>query len=210
MSEKRMAGDYEIIRAVTVGDTEVVLGFDPNDVDGQNYMTALCERNAILMRYEQVLASDSYPEILGIFGNRIAEQAKQLEAQLKQENMDALDNRPFDKNRCSNMYGCRLISHEDDLNGQVVIIRPEVLKYEYQRATRQLMLCTGGFGASPHSRGSACYCTNLYTGDSGRFERRDILAIMNPQMVPKWAMDGLEKAKQHEETKPNRRIEATR
>lgn len=194
MNEKRMAGDYEIIQAVTVGDAEVVLGYDPNEVQGYYYMTALCERNAILTRFDQVLASDSYPEILGIFGKRIAEQSKLLEAQLQQENIDEPDNRPIDKNRCSNMDGCRMVSHEDDLNGKVVIIRPDVLKYEYQRATRQLMLCTGGFGASPHSRGSACYCTNLYSGDSGRFERRDVLAILNPEQVPKWGRDILEQA----------------
>lgn len=204
MSDKRMAGDYEIIQAVTVGDAEVVVGYDPNEAQGHYYMTALCERNAILTRYDQVLASDSYPEILGIFGNRIAEQSKQLEAQLKQENIDAPDNRPLDENRCSNISGCRLISHEDDLNGKVVIIRPDVLKYEYQRATRQLMLCTGGFGASPHSRGSACYCTNLYSGDSGRFERRDVLAILNPEQVPKWGRAVLEQAMQKDSPKKNR------
>ena len=43
-------------------------------------------------------------------------------------------------------------------NGKIVVIKQDVLRQEYRRSTNQIKLCTGGFGASPNSRGSACFC----------------------------------------------------
>ena len=62
--------------------------------------------------------------------------------------------------------------------------------------TNQVMLCDGGFGASPRSRGSACYCVNLYTGKTSRFERRDILGILKEDQIPKWAQHELQAQRQ--------------
>lgn len=93
------------------------------------------------------------------------------------------------------------MSHADDLHQKVVIIKPDVLKPEYQLATRQLYLCTGGFGASPNSRGSACFCTNLFTGKHSRFERSDILATLEADAVPKWAQEKLCEALQSQQKK---------
>ena len=36
-TEKRMAGDYEVIQAVHIGDREVVLGEKPQDETGRVY-----------------------------------------------------------------------------------------------------------------------------------------------------------------------------
>ena len=93
---------------------------------------------------------------------------------------------------------CTLITSEDDLNNQVVVIRADVLRPEYRSARYQLRLCTGGFGASPHSRGSACYCKDLVTGKNSRFERRDILGVMEPDELPQWVYDGLDGLRQAE------------
>ena len=87
---------------------------------------------------------------------------------------------------------CTPTSHDDDLHGKIVVIRPDVLRREYQLATRQLKLCIGGFGASPHSRGSACFCMDLCSGKGSRFERRDILGTLVPEQLPQWAKLGLE------------------
>ena len=87
---------------------------------------------------------------------------------------------------------CTPLSHEDDLNGKVVVIKPEVLRREYQMATNQIKLCTGGFGAPPHSRGSACFCVDLYSGKEARFERQDILGTLKSEQLPQWAALWLE------------------
>lgn len=45
-TEKRMAGDYEIIQAVHIGDREVVLGENPQDDTGMKYMCSLSKKSS--------------------------------------------------------------------------------------------------------------------------------------------------------------------
>ena len=87
------------------------------------------------------------------------------------------------------------------MHGKIVVIKPEVLRREYRRATRQLKLCLGGFGASPHSRGSACYCVDLYTGKESRYERMDVLGTIQPEDLPGWAKHGLTSIQQEQAQK---------
>ena len=44
MTEKRMAGEYEIVQAISVGPTEIVLGYSPEN-EALPYMTAFCTQN---------------------------------------------------------------------------------------------------------------------------------------------------------------------
>jgi len=183
---KRKAGDYEIIHAMHIGDQEIVVGENPAAAAGQMYMCAFCEQNEIFARYDEILCSDDYAEIIGIYGQRVAEQAEKTSIELKGPKIQGISNAPI------TAAGCTPITSDDDLNGKVVVIRPDVLRREYRRATNQVALCDGGFGASPRSRGSACYCVNLYTGKTSRFERRDILGILQDDQIPKWAQHGLQ------------------
>ena len=175
-TEKRMAGDYEIIQAVQIGDREVVLGENPQDETG-------------------MMASDDFPEIVELFGQRVAEQAQKTHIELNKPRIQGIDDRPI------TAEGCIPISYEDDLHGKIVAIKPEVLRREYRRATRQLKLCMGGFGASPHSRGSACYCVDLYTGKESRYERMDVLGTIQPEDLPGWAKHGLTAIQQEQAKK---------
>lgn len=88
------------------------------------------------------------------------------------------------------------LRYEDDLNDKVVVIKSDVLRREYQQGPYQLRLCIGGFGASPKSRGSACFCRDLLTGKSSRFERLDIAGIYPMEKLPEWAKKGLEICRQ--------------
>ena len=194
MSEnKRKAGDYEIIHAMHIGDQEIVVGENPAAAVGQIYMCAFCEQNEIFARYDEILCSDDYAEIIGIYGQRVAEQAEKTRIELKGPKIQGIANAPI------TAASCTPISSDDDLNGKVIVIRPDILRREYRRATNQVALCDGGFGASPNSRGTACYCVNLYTGKTARYERRDILGILKDDQIPKWAQHGLEI--QHERKK---------
>lgn len=183
--EKRMAGDYEIIQSVHIGDREIVIGENPENQDGQKYMCAYCTANELFARYDEVLVSDDYPEIVKIYGERVAEQAEKTRVELITPKIQGIPNAALTAKDCTP------VSYDDDLNGKVVVIKPEVLRREYRMATRQIKLCVGGFGASPHSRGSACYCVDLYSGKESRFERRDILGTLEPEKLPKWAELGL-------------------
>lgn len=49
--EKRMAGDYEIIHALHIGDREIVLGENPSAPEDERYVCA----SASSMRYSQTI-----------------------------------------------------------------------------------------------------------------------------------------------------------
>ena len=80
-----------------------------------------------------------------------------------------------------------------------------MLRPEYRRATSQLQLCTGGFGASPNSRGTACHCTELYSGKTSYFQRSDILGVIEPEKLPKWAKHYLEILRQEQQAEKKAR-----
>ena len=184
--DKCMAGDYEIIQSFHIGDQEVVLGENVNAPPEERFMCAYCQQNEIMALYNDVLVSDDFCEIAKLYGERLAQQAEKIRVAMFKPKFQGIDTTPLTK------ADCTPLSHEDDLNDRVVVIKPEVLRREYQMATNQIKLCTGGFGASPNSRGSACFCVDLYSGKESRFERQDILGTLERSQLPQWAALGLE------------------
>lgn len=193
--EKRMAGDYEIIQSVHIGDREIIIGENPAATDGLPYRVAFYESNAIIGRYYEAIGSDDYLEMAELYGRRILEQAQKTRAELSGPKIQGIDNSPI------TMEGCTPLDHDDDLHGKIIVIRPEMLRPEYRRATSQLKLCTGGFGAYPHSRGAAVYCTELYSGKAGRYERGDVLGVIEPEKLPRWAQHYLTVLKNQQKDK---------
>ena len=147
--EKRMAGDFEIIHSMRIGDREIVLGENPADTGDERYMCAFSTENGLFASYTEVMVSNDYPELVRLFGERVAEQAEKTRIALNGPKIQGIPNDPI------TAEGCEVISYQDDLKGKIVVIKPEILRREYRCATSQLQLCTGGFGASPNSRGSA-------------------------------------------------------
>ena len=80
--EKRMAGDYEIIHAMHIGDREIVIGENQADPNGQFYMCAYCQSNGLFAVYNEVMVSDEYAEIVKLFGQRVTEQAEKTRQKL--------------------------------------------------------------------------------------------------------------------------------
>ena len=74
--EKRMAGDYEIIQSLHIGDREIVLGKNPSGVGDERYMCAFCQKNELFANYTEIMVSDDYTELVKLFGERVAEQAE--------------------------------------------------------------------------------------------------------------------------------------
>ena len=196
--DKRMAGDYEIIHAFRIGDQEVVLGENLNAAPEERYLCAYCQQNEIVALYNDVLVSDDFCEITKLYGERLSQQAEKTRVAMFRPKFQGIDTTPLTKTDCTP------ISHEDNLNDKVVVIKPEVLRREYQMATNQIKLCTGGFGASPHSRGSACFCVDLYSGKEARFERQDILGTLKSEQLPQWAALGLERYQSEHRQKSNK------
>lgn len=186
MEEKRMAGSYEIFQSLQVGYNEVVLGEDKKASTGERYMCALCQRNELFEQYGNVMVSDDYLEMVKLYSTRIQEEVDRIAAAMVFPHLEGVRRETVDPSEYQPVY------YEDDLNDKVVVIRPEVLRREYQQAPYQLRLCTGGFGASPKSRGSACFCRDFLTGKTSRFERMDIAGIYPMDRLPAWAKKGLD------------------
>ena len=195
--EKRMAGEYEIIQSLHIGDKEVVIGENQAAANGEKYMCAFCQRDELFALYDSIMASDDYAEIVELYGQRVTEQAQKTMDELSTPKAEGIENTALTAKDCTP------ISYDDDINDRIVVIKPEILRREYRVATHQLKLCIGGFGASPHSRGSACFCVDLYSGTHSRYERRDVLGTLKPEQLPEWAKKGLEKYQNERQSKDN-------
>ena len=145
--EKRMAGDYEIIQAIYIGDREIVIGENQAAPNGEFYMCAYCQRNPLVAAYSEMMVSDEYAEIVKLFGERVTEQAEKTRQELFKPKFQGIDNKPI------TAADCTVIDYGDDLHNKVIVLKPDALRREYRVATHQLLYCTGGFGASPRSRG---------------------------------------------------------
>ena len=196
--EKRMAGDYEIIHAFHIGDKEIVIGENINAPGDERYMCAYCEKNEILGLYSDLWVSDDFCEIAKIYADRLSEQAEKTRRALFTPKFQGIDTTPLTK------ADCTPISSDDNLNGKIVVIKQDVLRQEFRRCTNQIKLCTGGFGASPNSRGSACYCVDLYSRTTSRFERQDIMGTLQENQLPKWAALGLDQYRNEQRQKSHK------
>ena len=191
-NEKRMVGDYEVIQAFQFGDREIVLGENLNAPPGELFLCAYAQRNELFVQYFDAIVSDSYVEIAKLYVDRVVQQTDKTIAEMQYPHLEGVDRGIIAKEDYEPVY------YEDDLRDKIVVIKPEVLRREYRQGPYQLRLCTGGFGASPKSRGNACFCRDLLTGKTSRFERLDIAGIMSMDKLPMWAKKGLEICKQRQ------------
>ncbi len=192
MNEKRKAGDYEIIHEMQIGEKEIVVGEKEFD-DNEKYMCAFYRDNGIIGEYSDALASDSYAEIISIYAERIKDAAEKAQFNLESANVPSEDKRIFDSTKIDK------ISFKDSIENKVVVIKPEVLRREYRAAIYQIKICTGGFGSYAKARGTSCYCTDLFTGKTERFDRQDILGTVKKENLSEWAkknLDGITKLRQ--------------
>ena len=178
MKDVRMARNYKILHAFEIGHKEFVVGEDLTASPDERYLVADYENNGLFERYVNALVSNDYAEISKIFAERIKNEAELVIEEISKIEVDTTP-----------IYadGCTVVKAEDSIKNKVVVIRADVFKPEYQIATMQLQLCTGGFGCEPNSRGSACFCTNLYSGKESRYERRDVLGVIEKDKLPEWA-----------------------
>lgn len=190
MKEKQMVGDYAVLQSIRIGNKNIVLCENEKANPNERYLCCYVEDVLIFEKYTEALVSDDYAEIAKVYGSRIRDAAVDIIRENERVDNEVGDNLviTFDK--------CDKVALDDCIENKVVVIRSDVLRPEYRRATKQLMLCTGGFGSQPSPRGRTCYCINLYSGDKTSFYRSDILGTIDPEKLPEWAKQGLERAKE--------------
>lgn len=188
-TEKRMIHSYEVVSSLKIGEKEVVLAMDEKNTDGEKYMTCFVERNELFELYHESMLSDDYAEIAKIYGSRIANEAELWMEKAKNLGIPITVITADD---------CIPDHYSHDINGKVIAIDTKHLRPEFQRADKQLFFVYGGFGASPNSRGSAVFCTNLYSGRNTRMERYQVMGEVKPECMPEWAKEKAEALKRAE------------
>lgn len=178
---KRMFGGYEIIHALHIGDREIIVGDNPNAPKDERFMCVTCLYIDAFINPEDAIVSDDFTEIIQEYGNRLAAQAEKTRPLVMKPKIQGIDTSILTKK------DCHPIDCSDNLNGKILVIDPTSLRREYQMCTSQIMLCTGGFGAYPNSRGNACFCVDLYTGKMCRQERQDVMGTIDRSQLPQWA-----------------------
>lgn len=180
--EKRMADNYEITQAVPIGDKEVVMGVD--ETNAMPYFCAFYSENGICGSYNDCIVSDDYVETVELFAERVKEQCEKVR---EEREKITVPGEPITADMCLPL------AYDTSLVGKVAAIRKNALKPEYCSAPYQLVYVTGGNGARGKTRGSACICTNLYSGKSSRWERQDMQGEVKPEYLPDWAKERAEK-----------------
>lgn len=98
--EKRMAGDYEIIQSVYIGDKEVVLGENPADTSDGKYLCSLCQHSDLVALHQDLFISDNYLEVMKIFGERIVHQAEKVRQELSAAEAQGVSTVPLSAADC--------------------------------------------------------------------------------------------------------------
>ena len=137
-THKRMAGDYEIIQAIHIGDREIVLGEKLQSENGDKYMCAFCQQNELFAAYSEVMCSNNYAEMVKMFGDRVTEQAEKTRVAMNAPKIQGIDDRPITASDCT------VVSYEDDLNNKIVVIKPEAEKRKNLYVRYAVVLVCGG------------------------------------------------------------------
>ena len=126
--KKRTIGDYTIIQCIEIGDYEIVVGENLNAAPkDQTYICGFIYYDGIYQRLFNCMVSDSYADILIVFGERVAEKAEIVQKEIEEEcEVIGGDLRV-------NANECEPITESDDLEGKVVVIDSSILRPEYKR-----------------------------------------------------------------------------
>ncbi len=87
-----------------------------------------------------------------------------------------------------------------DYTGQVLVMKPEVLKDQYKTPEDQLFLAESGFGCRPDARGRKVYGQFLKDGEATHLYRQDFLGVLKDEYLPEWAAERLAEIRQPGET----------
>lgn len=183
MDEKpRVIESYEVRHAVQLAGGEVI--FAVNKAAEMPYLVCDCiwDNPFGVDEYKNAVAGDDPVEMLREFTTRLTARVELIETERAERGI------PFET---LTIADCRPKSMETDLEGSVIVIKPEKLAPEYRTIDHQIALCTGGNGARPEARGRAVFTTNLYSGKSSRFDRVDVAGIILPDRMPEWAKERL-------------------
>lgn len=167
---------YEIKHSIKIGEREILVAENMDNLDGKYYLKAEYTSNGILGQYDRMISSADYLTIMAEFVKSLDAQITMVRDEIHKTNYNP---HPITAKQCHPH------DRSQDINGKVVAIRPEALRPEYRREDQQLVLVDGGSGARGNTNGNAVFCYHLNDGSHTRFERYDVLGEMIE--LPEWA-----------------------
>ncbi len=174
--------NYDIIHSIRIGGAAVM--FMENKAIPEPYL--VCERSWAnplgVDEFKNTVAGDDFLEMMRVFSDRLSGRIAVMEEEWNARGI------PFEKLSAEDCVPDGLAS---DLEGKVIVLKPEKLSPEYRTIDYQLALCTGGFGARPDARGRKVYCTELYSGKQETFNRDAIAGVFPLEGLPDWAREKL-------------------
>ena len=181
-SEKRIVGDYVITNSFRIGGKEVLLGENLNIHSDDRYACGYAVQTDLFEQYSDFVVSDDYSEIVEEYANRIKEQLEVIKTQMPAE-------KEYKKEITAD--SCNTADYTQSIKGEVVAIDPRKLSPEYRNAVNQICYVTGGFGSEANARGQSVFCTEVYSGESARYDRNSILGVIKSECIPQWAKNKL-------------------
>ena len=185
MDEQRKIGELEVAHAIHIGDKETLFLLDPQSTETPYlvcYNTSVPGFGFVDFPSEMVGGAD-YLEAMEEFLRRVQGQIDQVRTNRQRSN---------EPQEVFGAEHCLPDGMEHSLVGCVVVMKPEVLRHEYQNVAHQLLYVIGGFGAAPNARGSAVFANNVFSGEKHDCRRHQILGVLDPAKAPSWAKPGVE------------------
>ena len=181
MDDKRIIDGYAVLHAIRIGGAEQIVAEKDH-----HYRLYRGERvsGLGLEEYTVVFEDRDYLKAMREFARRIDSALDGLDLSRVYRGSPLMDFR-------LEAEDCVSGGMDADLRGKVVAIKAAVLSPEYRSGSYQLMLVEGGFGCSPNARGQSVFCKELYSGESVRWDRADILGVVTEDVLPAWAKEKL-------------------
>lgn len=180
--------NYEVVSSIQIGGKRMILAISQDKKETHPYLKCIYTENELFGKYENAIASDSYPEAIKLYADDIKVEAIKLELDQRVMGEDAKGVYCADE--------IRSLCDSENIIGKIVVISDRYLRHGFKNKVNQLYYITCGSGAYPNSRGSACFCYNLYDGKKDRVERHQILGYLNPEEIPDFAQKSLETVKE--------------
>lgn len=187
--EKRTISGYTEQACFRLGGQEVILAEAPKEELSFLVCTCTWDNPLGVDVFRDGVGCDDYLEAVGIFLERLGAQREALVQERQERGIPPVTLTAAD---------CTPDGLGKNLDGQVVVIKPEVMVPEARTADQQLGIATGGFGCSPTGRGQSVLVQNLYTGESSRWTRGDIAGVIRPDRLPEWASAKLQECRDKE------------
>ena len=181
----RMVDHWEVKHSIFLSGHEIVFAEDESHMETPYFIGDCSYDNPFgIAEYTNCIGTADYLEAITEYAQRLQTQAELVRQERSER---SISDEPLAQDAClSGGLG-------ENITGKLVVIRPKVMHRDRRTADYQYFLADGGNGCRADAIGRAVFGQNLYTGKRSRWERQDILGIADPQKLPDWAKERLEK-----------------